>query len=215
MFFKKEKEVIDLISRYLGEVETCVLIALKGIEAYLAGDVDSARVLSQKASDSETKADSSRHTIRDKLYSGAYLPLIREDIYTMVESIDKVANAGEACIKFFLNQRPDIPEVLRAHFLSAVRESFGAVGSLHEAVKCFLKGDCTTDTVRKLARSVGAIESDVDKIEWELTKEIFTASLEHSHMLHLRLCLDNVVEISDRAEDAADRLELVTLKSVS
>ena len=62
---------------------------------------------------------------------------------------------------------------------------------------------------------VGAIESDVDKIEWELTKEIFTASLEHSRMLHLRLCLDNIVEISDRAEDAADRLELVTLKSVS
>jgi uncharacterized protein Yka (UPF0111/DUF47 family) len=69
--------------------------------------------------------------------------------------------------------------------------------------------------VRELARAVGAIESKVDKIEWQLTKEIFTSSLEHSRMLHLRLCLDDIVEISDRAEDAADRLELVTLKSVS
>ena len=215
MFFKKEKEVIDLISKYLDEVEKCVLIALKGVEAYLDGDMDSAKVLSLKASDSETKADSNRHRIRDKLYSGAYLPIIREDIYTMVESIDKVANAGEACIKFFLNQRPDIPEVLRPHFVSAVRESFGAVGPLREAVLCFLKGDGSTDTVRNFARTVGTIESDVDKMEWELTKEIFTSSLEHSRMLHLRLCLDNIVEISDRAEDAADRLELVTLKSVS
>lgn len=215
MFFKKEREVVDLISNYLGDVEKCVLTALKGIEAYLDGDMDSARVLSQKASESETGADSNRHRIRDKLYSGAYLPLIREDIYTMVESIDKVANAGEACIKFFLNQRPEIPETLRPQFLSAVRESFGAVGPLQEAVQCFLEGDCPADRMRTLARSVGSIESDVDKIEWELTKEIFTASLEHSRMLHLRLCLDNIVEISDRAEDAADRLELVTLKSVS
>ncbi|MFC1580633.1 DUF47 domain-containing protein [Thermodesulfobacteriota bacterium] len=215
MFFKKEKEVIDLISQYLDEVEKCVLTAHKGIEAYLEGDMGSARVLSQKASDSETTADLSRHRIRDKLYSGAYLPLIREDIYTMVESIDKVANAGEACIKFFLNQRPEIPDALKAPFLAAVRESFDAVGPLHEAVKCFLQRDCTTDRVREMARSVGNIESKVDRIEWELTKNIFTASLEHSRMLHLRLCLDNIVEISDRAEDAADRLELVTLKSVS
>jgi uncharacterized protein Yka (UPF0111/DUF47 family) len=31
--------------------------------------------------------------------------------------------------------------------------------------------------------------------------------------MHLRLCLDTIVEVSDRAEDAADQLELVTLKS--
>ena len=215
MFFKKEKEVIDLISRYLDEVANCVLTAQKGIEAYLEGDMDSAKVLSQKSSESETQADASRHRIRDKLYSGAYLPLIREDIYTMVESIDKVANAGEACGRFFLNQRPDIPDGLRSRFLSAVRESFGALGPLQDAVLCFINGDCATDRVRELARAVGTIESKVDKIEWQLTKEIFTSSLEHSRMLHLRLCLDDIVEISDRAEDAADRLELVTLKSVS
>jgi uncharacterized protein Yka (UPF0111/DUF47 family) len=144
----------------------------------------------------------------------------------MVESIDKVANAGEACSNFFLNQRPKIPETLNSQFAAAVQESLGIVEPLKEAVLCFLRGDCNTDTIREFAKDVGKKESDVDKIEWDLTKAIFTSSLDHSHKMHLRLCLDTIVhkmhlrlcldtivEVSDRAEDAADQLELVTLKS--
>ena len=62
------------------------------------------------------------------------------------------------------------------------------------------------------ANKVGRKESDVDKIEWDLTRQIFTSSLDYGHKIHLRLCLDSIVEISDRAEDAADQLELVTMK---
>jgi uncharacterized protein Yka (UPF0111/DUF47 family) len=35
-----------------------------------------------------------------------------------------------------------------------------------------------------------------------------------AHKLHLRLCLESIVEVSDRAEDAGDQLELATLKSM-
>ena len=49
-------------------------------------------------------------------------------------------------------------------------------------------------------------ESSVDEMEWELTRQIFTSSLEYAHKIHLKLCLDNIVEIADRAEDAADGL---------
>ncbi len=214
MIFKKEREVIELIFKYLDEVEECVLDALKGIEVYLKGDVKEAKALARETRSLETKADLIRYDIRDKLYSGAYLPLLREDIYKLVESIDKVANAGEACSNFFLNQRPKIPESLNAQFLAAVQESLGIVEPLKEAVLCFLKGDCTVETVRQYAKDVGTKESDVDKIEWDLTKAIFVSSLDYSHKIHLRLCLDTIVEVSDRAEDAADQLELVTLKSM-
>jgi uncharacterized protein Yka (UPF0111/DUF47 family) len=53
----------------------------------------------------------------------------------------------------------------------------------------------------------------VDKVEWDLTREIFTSSLDWGHKVHLRLCLHTIVEISDRAEDAADQLELAVIKS--
>lgn len=214
MIFKKEKEVIDLIFKYLDEVEECILTALKGIKVYLQDDVKGAKALARETRTLETEADLIRYDIRDKLYSGAYMPTIREDIYKMVESIDKVANAGEACSNFFLNQRPKIPETLNSQFAAAVQESLGIVAPLKEAVLCFLRGDCSTDTIREFAKDVGKKESEVDKIEWDLTKAILTtSSLDHSHKMHLRLCLDTIVEVSDRAEDAADQLELVTLKS--
>lgn len=214
MLFKKEKEVIELVSNYLDEMEACILTALKSIEVYLDGDVKEAKLLARQTRSLESEADLIRHEIRDKLYLGAYLPLLREDIYKLVESLDKVANAGEACSNFFLNQRPRIPEHLNAQFHAVVKESLGIVEPLKEAVFCFLKGECTVDTVREYARDVGMKESEVDRIEWDLTKAIFVSSLEHSQKMHLKLCLDAIVEVSDRAEDAADQLELVTLKSM-
>ena len=214
MFFKKEKKVIELIIKYVDEVEECVATAEKGIQTYLEGDITAAKTLARQTNSLETKADLIRHTIRDKLYSGAYLPALREDIYRLVETMDKVANAGEASCDFFLNQRPEIPESLYSQFADVVKESLGIVKALREAVLCFFAGECTTETVREYAKDVGMKESEVDKLEWDLTKAIFTSSLDHSHKIHLKLCLDTIVEVSDRAENAADQLELAALKAV-
>jgi predicted phosphate transport protein (TIGR00153 family) len=214
MFFKKEKKVIELITKYVDEVEECTATAEKGIQSYLDGDITGAKALARQTNNLESKADLIRHEIRDKLYSGAYLPALREDIYRLVENIDKVANAGEACCDFFLNQRPEIPESLYSQFTDVVKASLGIVRALREAVLCFFRGECTTETVREYAKDVGMKESEVDKLEWDLTKAIFTSSLDNSHKIHLKLCLDTIVEVSDRAENAADQLELASLKAV-
>jgi uncharacterized protein Yka (UPF0111/DUF47 family) len=54
----------------------------------------------------------------------------------------------------------------------------------------------------------------VDKLKWDLTKVIFTSSEDFAHQHHLKECLNHIVEVSDRAEDAGDQLELATLKSM-
>ena len=92
--------------------------------------------------------------------------------------------------------------------------ALGIIEPLKEAVFCFLEGECPVETVRQFAKDVGTKESEVDTIEWDLTKAIFVSSLDHSQKMHLKLCLDHIVEVSDRAEDAADQLELVTLKAM-
>ncbi len=213
LIFKKEKEVIKLIIRHVDKVEESVLTALKTLEAYLGDVVDEAKRLARETDKLETQADLIRHNIRDKLYSGAYLPILREDIYKLVESLDKVANAGEACCDFFLNQRPVIPEDFKSHFLVAVRESLGIIEPLKEAVMCFIIGECPVEVTRQHSKTVGLKESDADKIEWDLTKVIFKSSLGYGHKIHLKLCLDSIMRVSDRAEKTADQLELATVKS--
>jgi predicted phosphate transport protein (TIGR00153 family) len=213
--FKKEKEVSDLLSKFLDEVEKCLNKTDKTIHAYINGTLKEAKHLARDVREIETEADVLKYTIRDKLYSGAYLPLIREDIYNLVERLDKVANAAEACCDFFLNQRPTIPDDLKSPFTIVGQEAMSVITPLKKAVMCFLKKKCTIENVRQYAQEVGWVETDVDRSEWDLTKAIFTSSLDFSHKIHLKQCLDTIVEVSDRAEDAADLLELAALKSMA
>jgi hypothetical protein len=214
LLFKKEKQVIEFILKHLDLVEDSLKTGIKTIDNYLAGNISEAKVLARRVRNLESEADVVRYETRDKLYSGAYLPLLREDIYKLIESIDKVANAGEACCDFFLNQRPVIPEEMKPHFLAVVRESLGIIDNLKLAVLCYFKGECKIETVRDHTKEVGLQESRVDKLEWDLTKIILTSSMDLAHQLHLRLCLEHIVEVSDRAEDAGDQLELATLKAM-
>jgi predicted phosphate transport protein (TIGR00153 family) len=214
VFFKKEKEVIELILKHLELVEDSIKTGIRTIELYLDDNISEAKVLGRKVRSEESEADIVRYKIRDKLYSGAYLPLLREDIYKLIESIDKVANAGEACCDFFLNQRPVIPDELKPAFVEVVKESLGIIDNLKLAVLCYFKGECKIETVREHTKEIGMQESRVDKLEWDLTKAILTSPMDLAHKLHLRLCLESIVEISDRAEDAGDQLELATLKSM-
>jgi predicted phosphate transport protein (TIGR00153 family) len=214
ILFKKEKEVIELILKHLDLAVDSLMTGIQTIECYLNNDISDAKRLAREVRSIESDADIVRYDLRDKLYSGAYLPLLREDIYKLIESIDKVANAGEACCDFFLNQRPMIPDELKPAFLDVVRESLGIVDNLKLAVLCYFKGECKIETVREHTKEIGLQESRVDKLEWDLTKEIFTSSQDFARQLHMKHCLDFIVEVSDRAEDAGDQLELATLKSM-
>jgi predicted phosphate transport protein (TIGR00153 family) len=213
--FKKEKEVIGLILEHLDNVEGCLKSSLKTIEHYLADKIKEAKASSRKSGDLESEADVIRYGIRDKLYSGAYLPLLREDIYKLIESVDKVGNAAEAVSDFFLNQRPSIPDEMKSDFMAVAKVSLGIIDPLKLAVLCYFQGECKIEVVREHTKEIGLQESKVDKMEWDLTKRMFTSdSLDFAHKHHLKNCLDAIVEVSDRAEDAGDQLELATLKSM-
>lgn len=214
ILFKKEKKVIELIIKHLEKVEECINNSIKTIEFYIEDNVSEAKAWARKTRSNESEADVIRYEIRDKLYLGAYLPLLREDVYKLVESIDKVGNAAEACSDFFLNQRPLIPDEMKPRFREVSTESLGIISSLKLAVLCYLKGDCKLETVRDHTREVGLQESRVDKLEWDLTKQIFISEIDFAHKTHLKHCLNGIVEVSDRAEDAGDQLELATLKSM-
>ena len=213
-FYKKEKEVVGLLIKHVDIVEECLATGIKTIQTYLKGEMREAKDMAKQVDTIESQADLVRHEIRDKLYAGAYLPRLREDIYRLVESVDEVANKAEHCCDFFLNQRPEIPENLKIMFLASVQESLGIILPLKHSIMCFLKGECPIEVSRQHAKEVGLQESDVDTIEWNLTREIFTSPLEYSHKIHLKLCLDAIVRVSDRAKVAADQLDLVILKSM-
>ena len=173
------------------------------------------RHLNPRSELSNPKADEIRRSIGDKLYSGAYLPLMRGDIYGIVESLDKVPNAAEACCSFIASQTPEIPDEFKESYLKLTRESFGIVAELSKVVKGFFKPKGKIDAIREHAQAVGEQESVVDGIEWDTTVRIFnSSSIDLAHKIHLKSALNRIVHVSDRAENAAEYIELVAMKSV-
>ena len=214
ILFKKEKEVIELIEKHADKVKECVTTSLSTLKAYLDGDIATAKKLARQVDNLESQADLIRHQVRDRLYGGAYMPLLREDVYKLVESLDMVANAAEKCCDAFLNQRPVIPELLKKDFLKIITVSTSVIEPLREALLCYLKGLCPVEVSRHHAKDVGLIESKVDSLDWDLTKKIFSSDLRYSHKLHLKICIEHIVFLTDKAEYAADYLEVVALKAM-
>lgn len=214
ILFKKEKEVLELIEKHADKVEECLSTSLSTLQAYLNNDIASAKKMARQVDNLETQADLIRHQVRDRLYGGAYMPLLREDVYKLVESLDTVANASERCCDAFLNQRPVIPESLKQDFLTIIIISMGIIKPLKHALLCYLKGLCPMEVSRQHAKDVGLVESKVDSLDWDLTKKIFSSDLEYSHKLHLKICVEHIADVTDKAEYAADYLEVVALKAM-
>ena len=103
---------------------------------------------------------------------------------------------------------------MRDDLLAITQKSLSIFKPLKEAVLIFINGDKANGLIRKHTKVVCDQESEVDRLEWDITKMIFISKLEFSHILHLKNCLDTIVEVSDRAEDTGDQVELVALKSI-
>ncbi len=211
MPFRKEKEINKLILKHLDSVCRCLQLALDTVKEYLDDHIKEAKALALKVDRSETDADVILREIMSKLYSGAYLPSLRSDIFHLVQHMDGIANAAEACCDFLLDQRPDIPKEMRPHFRSIMEKSISSCTPLMEAARSFLKGE-DPSTVQENARQVGIMESEVDKEEWDLTRDIFKTELDYGHKIHLKQCLETITTISDRAEDTSDQLQLIIIK---
>jgi len=213
--FKKEKEVVSLAKDYLETVQACVNPAEAAVKAYLKGDLGEVANLRPQVAELESKADDVRRTIADKLFSGAYMPLMRGDIYSIFEALDRIPNAAEACCGFFASQNPFIPTEFTDQFAQITSDSFGIVGDLCVAVREYFKPKGKINSVREYVRNVGKSESVVDGQEWDLTVAIFNGSnLELAQKMHLKRALDSIVDIPDRAEDAAEMLSVVAMKSI-
>jgi predicted phosphate transport protein (TIGR00153 family) len=212
--FGKEKRVVELIVQFSEVIGNCASLGGQMLDAYLSGEVGKAKKLAGQTEQAEDEADDLVGQIREVLYSGAYLPSIREDIFRVVQALDKVANACETVGMHFSDQRPGIPQPFVAPFREVGRASFESVKPLQQAVQSYFNPEEKTGQVRAKIRETSHAESAVDDMEQKLTDAVFSSDLDLASKQHIRRTLHKIVRVSDRAEDASDELELTVLKSI-
>lgn len=204
-----ENEVIDLIAEHLSKVEASLENMFLVIEKHLQGDMDSVEIYADKTHEAESGADDLRRKISDLLHRGAFLPLFREDMMEMVSMVDKIAGHARSCTKFIENQRPEIPSALHEDFLKITGESIASLTPLQEGVNNLSKDfSIARDKIAEVYR----IEGEVDKLEWDLSKRIFSTDMPLANKMHLKQLLDVIVGISDIAQDVSEILNTLIFK---
>ena len=213
LIFKKEKQVVELVREHVSTTEACLKTAQALLQAYIAGDAETTGKATTEVHRLESQADKLLCEIRDVLYSGAFLPELRAEMYRLVDLIDSIAGQGEEVAKFLECQPLAIPETFQARFIEIFSLSVACFNELNRAMKSFLKPKGKFEKLEERSNRVGQLESDVDLKEAKVTRQIFESDLEYAHKLHLVMFLDIVTSIADKTENAADELVFTALKS--
>ena len=210
MLWKKQKEIENAVEQYLVETENCLDAFVEAMDTYFAeGLSENCKRHIDKTHLHESKADDERREIEYAMYERALMPESRGDILGILEALDLVPNKCESVLYQIWYQNMLIPgeyaEQLKA-LVKVNRESYGLL--------CQAARNCLHD-IEQVLPSVDQVvekESESDRMERNLIKSVFDAAGDKADKILLKEVILEIGAISDRAENAADRLRIVAVK---
>ncbi len=211
---KTESDVRRMFDDHIELVAQVLAGGRRTVERYLADDLQAAKSGAREVDRLESEADGVLREIMATLHQGAFLPILRKDIFRLAYAVDKVANAAESFCDFCLSQRPDIPASLRPAFLDITLANIEMFPLLRQAVEIIKLGSFgwageSDSPFPGLLTRISMEESNIDDLEWKLTRDIFRSDLPLANKMHLHELLNHINRISDLIEDAADRISLM------
>lgn len=214
LFFGNRAEALkSLFSAYVANFRDCIrsfesffLVYLKGVY----GDE-----LEQRASrvrDAESRCDTNRREIQKRLATGAFLPDFRSDLFDLIDRVDRVPNQMEDIVVYVSIANTPFPMSLSSLFEEIIQRNIACVRDLADALDLLLI-DLKASTDR--AKTVEVEETEIDTLERQLYRGIFRENSDTTtpgKRLLLKEFVRGVCAVSNRAEDAADRIELLAIK---
>ena len=210
LFYKREKEVHGLIKEYFETADQ----ALEEFEVAMrcffdAGPCDEFREGDKRIHAAESRADDLVREIEKMLYSRSLLPESRGDLLGLLESFDKMPNLAETITFMVDTQQITLPEQYREQFVKLLDVNVESYRLVRQTVdKLFTD----PDSVGEAVGPVDAKESESDRLEGELIRAVYSSDLDKADMIQLRELVQRIGDISDRAENVAGRLEIISLK---
>ena len=209
MLWKKEQSIIDKIKGYLDQIDTCRNRFRKCMEKLLLEpDDEENQAILAEVHRAESKADDLRRDIELQLYQRALIPESRGDVLGLLETMDAIPGMFQSLCYQFLLEKIIVPEQFRERYLHLVDVNLKAYDLVRQAMLgLFFKKE-----VKELTDLVDAVESDSDRIERDLIRDIFSSKLDKADKILLKEIIINTGDISDRAETVKDRLILAIVK---
>ncbi len=211
------KDMNSNLKEHIDVVEECLGIAYKTLDSYLKQNLNEAKNYSKQVDKIESKADEIRRRISSCLFQGRLLPFLRKDFLQLINAIDEIANGAERVCDFCLAQRPEVPGFLHSHFLYIFEVTIKLFDLLKESLELLRGGDVSygvddSDKLSDLTKIVIQKESEIDELQWKVTREIFQSDISLSNKMHIENLLRRICELSNFMEDVVERIEIITVR---
>jgi predicted phosphate transport protein (TIGR00153 family) len=209
ILFRTTKELELQIDEFLNAVSESALVFKLGIKNYLQSESNIFQQRIKAISALENKADDLRRLIENRLYTHTLIPEHRGDVLAILENTDNVIDTLKETLIQFDVEQPDIPETLHDSFVNLTEMSIESTEALVHAIRAFFKD---VRFVKDHLHKVLFYEKEADKIGDNIKRDAFRMDIELSKKFHLRDFALHIQNVSDRAEEVADRLAIYTIK---
>jgi len=220
---KKEQEAFKLLTCHAIEVHKTVEMLNELFMALSKYDHNLIENVTKKISAQEYEADKCRRKFESGLYEGAFLPLLRSDLFNFAERADTVADEAKH-VGQAVARREKLCDMLKKAAkknkkVAALVEGLGPLAAkVIETVKCLTNATKALETdVEKaaaLAEKTNSLEEEVDVIEDQLIRSVFDLerSLDAVTVMQLRDVIMWTARVANWAEDAGDIIAMIAMK---
>ena len=211
LFFSQQRVLEKRLAEYLDHWLSCVRFLQDGMQAFLdEGPGEQADFYYARVDRAESRGDELRRGVETRLYSKALLPESRGDILGVLEALDAVINRAESVLRQVVIERIEIEPWMQQSLSRLISCTVEACECLHEAACALLHGK--DEPLAQLAERIDLVESRCDHMEDDLMAKVFTSDLDLARKLQLKDLIRRIGTISDMAEAAAYRINIVGLK---
>jgi predicted phosphate transport protein (TIGR00153 family) len=208
---RKERHIVINIKKHVDLVVETVNEFLKALISYMEGDRAKSREYTKETHQKEKNADNCKREISKEMFEGAFMPSIREVLFIALDFVDKIANEAERGGDFLTLIEPEIPDLIKDDLRKMVDLTEKCASKLKDGVYNLFEN---IQVVFDDTREIEHLEGEVDKYVWSSIEKVFKKieGLKFSERMMLRELILRVNALTNRMEDASDRLDVIALK---
>ena len=211
LFKNHAQELENNINKYLEVVSNSNLVFERDSKNYVKGNIEAFQDSLDEINKLENSADDFQKDIKYKLYKYMLIPEARGDVLSLLENIDNIVDHIKKLLLQFSIEGPYIPDSLENDFFELIEMVKKSVDVLIRCIRAYFNN---ISMVNEYVNKVHFYEHEADKIEERIKRKVFkNISLDDfSKKVHIRYFVEQITEISDRAETISERASVAAIK---
>jgi len=201
-------------------VDDCVTQLVNLFEHMAAGDIDAVAEDYQRIAVLEQQADEKKHTLREQLPTGLFMPIERQDLLDTLRIQDLLANRARDIAGIIVGRKLQFPESAAQRAIELVKatvetchQALRVVNELDELVETGFRGHAV-HVVEVMLTELDDLESATDRIQVSLRADLFAVEKElyAVDVIFMYQVIGSIAQIADDAERVGRRFQLMLAK---